>query len=442
MRTFATLLVLAFLLLGQTRLALALDTGKSVYVDNRGFPGDSKASEMYSALYSAADGTVYIGLCTGGGSAQFYSYDPHSDRMRHIADMAEFLGQAGKGIREAGKIHTPFVEDSEGRIYFATMNEDVGPPNIDPNSWEGPNWIRYDPKTDQLENLGLIDRHWGVYGFAIDRNRNRLFATAWNGHLYRFDIDTRKTVDLGRVENWDDPRSIVADDRGNVYGPYVPAGIWKYDAATERVYNLSVRTPYDPLVYPISLSDPMLDRKDMWRVAEWDPVDHVIYGVENGGSILFRYDPYDGAEGKVTVLEKLCAQRYYASHRKDIPSSTLAFTIGKDRKIYYAPSGIDFDYEARLEGARLIQKSDGLEITPYSELIVYDLKSGKRTNLGTLKTRDGRRVFGCEGAAAGPDGTIYLCCAAEVRDPQQAAGKVAGIYPFVMQLLIYRPQGR
>jgi hypothetical protein len=421
---------------------IAVEAEKCVSLDSRRFPGNRKEDEMYSALYAAASGIVYVGLCTYAGSAQFYCYDPRTDRTRHLADMAEFLGETGKGIRTAGKIHTRFVEDNEGRIYFATMCEDAGPPNIDPSSWEGPQWIRYDPKTGQLEDLGRVNRKWGLYGLAIDRTRNRLFGTAWDGHLYRLDIDTRKTLDLGRVDNWDDPRHIAADEHGNVYGPYCKARIWKYDAVRERVYDLPVRTPYDPRVYPSGLSDPMLDRKAIWRVVEWDPVDHALYGVDGGSSILFRYDPQNGAQGTVSELTRLCAERFYTSNRKDIPYSTLAFTIGKDRRIYYAPAGLDFDYEARLEGVRLTQGGAGLKITPYSELIVYDLKSHERANLGMLKTRDGRKVYGCGGAAAGPDGTIYLCCATEVRDPQQAGGRVAGTYPFAMELLFYRPQGR
>ena len=438
---WATVFV-GFLLVIQAGPASGSEAEKCVYLESRSFQGNHKEDQMFSALYAAAEGTVYVGLCTHAGSAQFYSYDPRGDRMRHVADMAEFLGQTGKGIRTAGKIHTRFVEDKDGRIYFATMCEDAGPPNIDPYSWEGPNWLRYSPKTGELENLGLINRLWGLYGLAIDRKRNRLFGTAWDGHLYRYDIDARRTVDLGRVDNWDDLRHIVADDQGNVYGCYPKARIWKYDAATERVYDLSTQTPYDPQVYPRSLSDPMLDRKAIWRVVEWDSVDRAIYGVEGGSSILFRYDPYDGPEGKVTELARLCAERFFSSNRKDIPYSSLAFTIGKDHRIYYAPAGLDFDYEARLEAARLAQVRSGLKITPYSELITYDLKSRKRTNLGMLKTRDGRHVFGCGGAATGPDGTIYLCAAVEVKDPQQAAGRVAGTHPFVMELLIYRQQGR
>lgn len=439
MRNLASPFFLTFLLLGQTGMALAADTEKTLIVDSRGFPGDRKEDEMYSALYAAEEGTVYVGLCMEGGTAQFYSYDPRTNQMRHLADMGEFLAQRGRGIRAAGKIHTKLVEDRQGRIYFATMNEDAGPDNIDPYSWEGPNWVRYDPKTGQLENLGMINPLWGLYGLAIDVNRNRLFGTAWNGHLYRFDIDTRKTVDLGRVDNWDDPRSIATDDQGNVYGPACMSRIWKYDAGSEKVYDLtSVRTPRDPMSYPTSLTNPMLDRKDSWRVVQWDPVDRVIYGVECGSSFLFRYDPHDGPEGKVTLLSKVCAERYYASGRKDIPYSMLSFTVGKGRKLYYAPVGMDFDYSARFEEAKK-QARGAVNTRPSSELIVYDLKSATRTNLGTLMTRDGNHVYGCGGATAGPDGTIYLCCAVEEKDPQKAAGVVGGSYPFVMKILIYKP---
>jgi hypothetical protein len=421
-------------------LAASLPAAENyAYLDSREFPGNRKEAQMFSALYAARDGCLYIGLCTHAGSSQFYRYDPRADRMRHIADIAEFLGQTGKGIRTAGKIHTRFVEDNQGRIYFGTMCEDSGPPNIDPYSWEGPNWLRYDPKADKLEDLGRINRLWGIYGLAIDTKRNYLFGTAWDGHLYRLDINTGMTRDLGRIDNWDDVRHIAADDQGNVYGCYPKARIWKYDAATERVYDLSVQIPYDPLVYPRRLSNPMLDRKAIWRAVEWDPVDRAIYGIDGGSSILFRYDPKDGPEGKVTELAKLSAERFHGSNRKDIPYSTLAFTLGRDRKIYYAPAGIDFDYEARLEAARLAQARGGVKSPAYSELIVYDLKLRRRENLGMLKTRDGRHVFGCGGAAAGADGAIYFGAAVEVSDPQKAAGKVAGDHPFAMQLLIYRP---
>jgi hypothetical protein len=182
----------------------------------------------------------------------------------------------------------------------------------------------------------------------------------------------------------------------------------------------------------------MLDRKAIWRVVEWDPVDRVIYGIDGGSSILFKYDPKDGPEGKVTTLARLCAERFYTSNRKDIPYSSLAFVIGRDRRIFYAPAGLDFDYEARLEAARLAQ-ARGVKTPPYSELITHDLKSGQRDNLGMLRTADGRHVFGCGAAAAGPPDTVYLAAAVEENDPRKAAGNVAGAHSFAMRLLIHRP---
>jgi hypothetical protein len=43
--------------------------------------------------------------------------------------------------------------------------------------------MRYDPQTKKLDDLRLINRLWGIYGLAIDVTRNRLFGTAWDGHL-------------------------------------------------------------------------------------------------------------------------------------------------------------------------------------------------------------------------------------------------------------------
>jgi hypothetical protein len=55
-----------------------------------------------------------------------------------------------------------------------------------------------------------------------------------------------------------------------------------------------------------------------------------------------------------------------------------------------------------------------------------------------MQTADGRRVFGCEAASVAPDGTVYLCGQAEVRDQSQATGIAAGT-PVALHLVIVRP---
>ena len=405
---------------------------KICIVEAKDFPGRDPV--MWGGLYAAKSGKVYIGLCTEGESAHFYEYDPATDSMRCIADMAEFLDERGKGIRASGKIHNAPLEDNNGNIYFATMCDGSGPRNIDFTSWRGAQWIRYNPKTDKMEMLGFIDDGIGLYCTTIDRTRNVIFGLGFTGYLYRFDINKRITAKLGRVANWDVCRSIVTDDLGNVYGSFPTARIWKYNAQEQVLSDLSLRMPYDPTVFPVQLKKPMLDRTAEWRSVIWDSVEKVIYGVTCGsGSILFRFDPYAGPQGKITALGKMCSPQFLNSHRKDIPYSTLALTIGKNRKVYFIPSNRHFDYGAVFETfAEEAEK-------PTASLIAYNLKTGRREDMGSLRTTDGRHVFGCEAATCGPDGTIYFCGAVEENDPEKATGRIAGKYSSALKLLIYKP---
>jgi len=163
---------------------MAQTAEKICLVESREYPGKDPA--MWNALYAAQDGRVYTGLCTEPGSAHFYQYDNIKDNHRCLYDMAEFLGERGKGIRTSGKIHTELFEDKDGNIYFGTMNNSSGPRNIDYTSWQGGHWMKYDPKADKLEDLGLVDSGVGCYGFAIDKERNYLFGVGYTCYLHQF----------------------------------------------------------------------------------------------------------------------------------------------------------------------------------------------------------------------------------------------------------------
>ena len=148
---------------------------------------------MWDGVYAASNGKVYSALIDEGAGAHFYEYDPATNKNTFLYDIAEFAGARGKGARSPGKVHNKPVEDNEGYIYFVPMNNGSGPTNIDFLSWEGGMWARYDPKTQELENLGQVDEHIGCYPITIDKKRKRLFGLGFNGYLYRFDIEKRKT---------------------------------------------------------------------------------------------------------------------------------------------------------------------------------------------------------------------------------------------------------
>lgn len=444
------------LLLGCAAGAQAQERGakeappKTVTVQHFPFTGAGvRGDSMWSGLYAAKSGKMYIGLCTHAEAAHFYEFDPQAPQpMNHIADLTVAKGERGQGIRTTGKIHVRMGEDEAGRVHFGDFCEDTGPESVDPGSYRGPHWFRYDPQQKKLENLGQISRQWGLLGFLFEPRYQRLYGLAEDGHLYTFDLKTRTTRDLGRVDDWDICRTIFADDEGNVYGSYPIARIWKYDPKQDRVFDLrSVRVPMDPSMPPRTMSNPMIDRKVCWRVIEWFPEQRVAYGIVGGDSMLFRFDPKDGPEGRITPLVRMCAEKYLRSDTHMIPFSTLALTISaKERKIYYAPVlSVAFDYSGQSwdvadERKFTAQRTGGEALPPLSVLITYDLASGKREELGVMRTHDGRRVFGLGGACTGQkDGKIYFVGAVEEPDPKKVVNKIDDRWPYSMALISYTP---
>jgi hypothetical protein len=164
-----------------------------------------------------------------------------------------------------------------------------------------------------------------------------------------------------------------------------------------------------------------------WRTVVWDRQTRRFYGVDESATILFWFDPNAGPDGQVHELGQLCIPGF--ENRRDIPYATLSLTLGRDRKLYYGAAGREFDYGGSAGAAA-------------SHLITWDLASGHKEDLGEMRLEDGSRVLGTNAADTGPDGTIYMVGAIEVRQasgqPPEAAGKIAGV-PYRLALLIYRP---
>lgn len=411
------------------------------------FVGNHREESMWSALYGAKSGKIYIGLCTHAEAAHFYEFDPATETMRHIVDLTKLHGERGEGINTNGKIHVRMGEDNEGNVYFGSLNEDTGPECIDPSSYKGAFWYRYCPKADKVEVLGRISRHFGLLGMVMDPKYMRLYGLAEDGHLYMHDIAAKYTRDLGKVDDWDICRTIFADDEGNVYGSYPVARIWKYDPRKDEVIDLpNIRLECDNSVPPRTMSKPMIDRKVIWRVIEWDPVEKVAYGIIGGNSMLFRYDVHAGPEGKIDYIVPLTAPQYWnGANARQIPFATLTLTIANDRRIYFAPTASgSFDYvgtswDVHDEEAFQAKLAGGF-FPPVSYLMRYDLKKKQREALGLMVTEDGCLCFGMGGACTGQkDGRIYFVGAVEEKDEKSVVGKVSRRWPFSMALVAYDP---
>lgn len=411
------------------------------------FVGNHKEESMWSALYGAKNGKIYIGLCTHAEAAHFYEFDPETQVMRHLVDLTKLHNERGEGINTNGKIHVRMGEDEEGNIYFGGLNEDTGPESIDPGSYLGAFWYRYNPTLDKVEVLGKISRHYGLLGMVYEPVYKRLYGLAEDGHLYMYDIDKETNRDLGKVDDWDICRTIFADEEGNVYGSFPVAKIWKYDPKIDEVIDFpNIRLQYDMSVLPRTMSKPMIDRKVIWRVIEWDPVDKVAYGIVGGNSMLFKYDTHKGPEGEIEYITPLTAPMYWnETNPRNIPFATLTLTISQDRKIYFAPTASgSFDYVGNSwdvkDEEEFQAKMSGGYFPPVSYLISYDLRTKERKSHGLMLTHEGNLVFGLGGACTGAkDGKIYFVGAIEEKNKEDVVGEVGRRWPFSMGLVIFDP---
>jgi hypothetical protein len=285
--------------------------------------------------------------------------------------------------------------------------------------------MAYDPKSARVEDFGIGPRYEGINIGAYDPQFNRIYGlTHPRAHFVYCDVATRRAADLGRFDNFESVcRTLGIDPRGNVYWSYGEGQIAKYDPRTDAITGLSVRVPIRPK--GISLGRDYAKSETAWRTVVWDAKTSRFYGIDESATILFSFDPQAEV---IERLGQLCIPGF--EDRRDVPYATLSLTLGHDRKLYYGASAREFDFAG----------SAGAEA---AHLITWDLATRKKQDLGEMILEDGCRVLGTNAADTGPDGTIYLVGAIEVRPSsgkalEAAPRKIAGV-PYRLALLMYRP---
>lgn len=402
---------------------------KAVTLDFRYFPGLAKMDGNWAALKAASDGKVYVGLACHGCNGHLVFYDAPKDRMVDVGDLTTLAGESELGLGPQSKIHAKIGEGKDGRIYFATHGGwwfDYAR-FATPEGYPGAHYMAYDPKIAKVQDFGIGPRFEGMNTGAYDPKYNRIYGlTHPRGHFVYYDVLSGAKVDKGRIDNWDSIcRTLGIDDDGNVYGSFGAGRIFKYDPRTDNIRELESRLPIRQK--GISLGRDYDKSETAWRVLVWDFEAKKFYGIEESASVLFSFDPTAPPGSQVTTLGQV-AIPVFASQR-NIPYATLSLTIGKDRKLYYAAAGAEFDYEG----------SAGLAA---SHLITYDLRSGKIEDQGEMRLPDGRPILGTNSADTGPDGTMYFVGAVHVKDDLGVAehgGTIQGV-PYRLALLILHPK--
>jgi len=402
----------------------------TVTVDYRLFPGLAEMDGNWAALSVASDGRAYAGLACHGCNGHLVMYDPATDRVTDIGNLTHLAGEANLHVGPQSKIHAKFGEGQDGRIYFGTHAgwwydyARVGTRE----GYPGAHWMAYDPKTGKVEDFGIGSRFEGMNTGAYDPKFNRIYGlTHPRGHFVYYDVATGRSVDKGRMNNFESIcRTLGIDDQGNVYGNIGAGQIYKYDPRTDEITELPLHIPVRQK--GISLGRDYNKSETHWRTLVWDVATRRFYGVDESASLLFSFDPHAGPYGEVKSLGQLAVEAMKDS--REIPYATLALALGRDRKLYYAVPEKEFDYGG----------SAGVGV---SHLLTYNIQTGIKEDLGEMRLPDGRRVIGLNSADTGADGSIYFVGAIEVRAesgrPVESAGTIGGV-PYRLALVIYHPQ--
>ena len=403
---------------------------RTVRLEHRVFTGLHEMDGNWAALFAASDGKVYAGLAYHGGDGHLAYYDSKTDRMYDAGNLTELCGESHLKRGPQSKIHAKFGEGKDGRIYFGTHAGywwDYAR-FATKEGYPGAHWMAFDPKTGRVEDFGLGVPNEGVNTGAYDPLFNRIYGlTHPRGHFVYYDVATRRAVDKGRVNNFESIcRTLGIDDEGNVYGSFGQGQIYRFDPRTDEIVELPARIPIREK--GVSLGRDYFKSETAWRTVVWDSQTRQFYGVDESATILFSFNPRAGSGGEVRRLGQLSIPAYDDS--REVPYATLSLTLGHDRKLYYGAAGREFDYGGSAGAAT-------------AHLITYDLNTAKREDLGEMLLEDGSRVLGTNAADTGPDGTIYMVGAIEVRPqaakPVEAAGKIGDIY-YRLALLIYHPR--
>ena len=204
--------------------------------------------KFYYALGSEISSSEYARLCR---------YDYETNTVEELFKVEDVILPTDRSIR-ASKFHSSIGFMPDGRMIMTTHTTDKSPrhPTWLPYAyyhhlWEGfagGNIIVYDPKTGHAENLGIPVPHESIYGAVYEPAHNALFFLGFmRGYLYRYSLDDKRVINLGKVAEQYAFRLVVGVD-GHVYGTSNTGWLFRVNTDTLKIEDLNFQmehAPYD-----------------------------------------------------------------------------------------------------------------------------------------------------------------------------------------------------
>jgi sugar lactone lactonase YvrE len=187
-----------------------------------------------TVMYNTNDKLLYCGISSFENDI-LYTFNPRTKEFRSLR-----YHEANGAEKYDVKVHRSLCLDDDGIIYGATAGLH-GVPEY--NQAPGGKIFRYDPLKDKLEILAIPLPHLYIQTITLDSKRKIIYGCTYpTAHLFRYDIKTNETRDLGLMGF--PPHRPVVDAEGNLWAcfhnDYPPSNpgleLLKYNPDEDRVY--------------------------------------------------------------------------------------------------------------------------------------------------------------------------------------------------------------
>lgn len=293
------------------------------------YPGFSGAHSTWDDIgYNPKYNTVYIGVTNHVDSVGIYEYNISKNEMKlkgFIGDLANL-----RAFQWQGKIHSKFIPDNEGNMYFSTDGGDYRQLDFmnGPNGYSGGYVMKWNPDKDKLTNLGMGLQYESLKDMDIDPETGIVYAVTFpKVHFLVYNPKTNNLLDLGRLGSPHVPRVLFTDQWGNCYYVDWRQRLVKYEKSEKKLVFGKEGLP----VFPGTPSYSVVT--GITAYAE-NRAQGIIYLITYGSKVLAFYPQKDGI-GKVEDLGGV----FDATGKEKWDYYVPNLNIGNNGKLYYFIGG-------------------------------------------------------------------------------------------------------
>ncbi len=321
-------LALIFIAGTETKGQERIITGEDIrFIEYPDFP--NAHSTWGDIGYNSKFNTVYVGVTNHADSVAVFEYSVKNGTMVNKG----FIGRLAnlRSYQWQGKIHTKIIMGPDGCMYFATDGGESREEYLmeHPHGYAGGFFMKWDPSSDKLTNLGNGLQYESIKDVDIDFETGNIYAVSYpQVHFLIYNPGENQLHDLGRLGSSHVPRVIFTDDWGNCYYVDWRQRLVMYDKSAGKLL-------FAKESLPAFSGTP--GAKIITGIVAYakDRADGIIYLVTYGAKIL-AFHPQQSGIGKVEdlggVLPEGMTDQMWGPYCPNL-------NFGNNGKLYYVVGG-------------------------------------------------------------------------------------------------------